>query len=403
MAKVIKDQETYESALNEISDLMDRDPQLGTPEADRLELLTLLVQDYEKKEFSSRVPSPIQAIRFRMEQGNLSPRDLVPFIGSRSRVSEVLSGRRPLSLAMIRALHRGLGVPAKALLQEHHDVAELEETGIEWARFPIREMVLRGWIQANLSQAKGMAEDLVRSFFAPVGKPPEIAAMYKRTDSIRSARTMDKYALTAWTARVIILALNDPPPVQYKPNTVSLEFMREVARLSWSDTGPVLAREFLRKHGISLVVEPHLPRTHLDGAAIMLLAHKPIIGLSLRHDRIDNFWFCLMHELAHLSLHYGQGDTQFYDDLDVEHRHDPREREADELAGEALIPEAQWKKSPASALRSAEAAQELANRLRVHPAIIAGRIRHRSKSYQVLNQLIGHGQVRRLFKEVRWP
>jgi HTH-type transcriptional regulator / antitoxin HigA len=402
MIKVIKDQETYESALTEISNLMDRDPQLGTSEADRLELLTLLVQDYEKKEVPARVPSSVEAIRFRMEQGNLSPRDLVPFIGSRSRVSEVLSGRRPLSLAMIRALHAGLGIPAKALLQEH-DASELEETGIEWTRFPIREMVSRGWIKANLSEAKERAEDLLRTFFAPCGKPPEIAAMYKRTDRIRSARTMDKYALTAWTARIIILALNDPPPVQYKPNTVNLEFMREVVRLSWSDTGPVLAQEFLRKHGICLIIEPHLPRTHLDGAAIMVLAHIPIIGLSLRHDRIDNFWFCLMHELAHLSLHYGQGVAQFYDDLDVEHRHDPREHEADELAGEALIPESEWKKSPASALRSVEAAQELASRLRVHPAIVAGRIRHRSKSYQVLNQLIGHGQVRRLFKEVRWP
>ena len=402
MIKVIKNQETYESALTEISNLMDQDPQLGTPEADRLELLALLVHDYEKNEVPARVPSSVEAIRFRMEQGNLSPRDLVPFIGSRSRVSEVLSGRRPLSLAMIRALHTGLGIPAKALLQEH-DLSDLEETGIEWTRFPIREMVSRGWIEANLSEAKERAEDLLRSFFAPFGKPAEIAAMYKRTDSIRSARAMDKYALTAWTARIIILALNDPPTVQYKPNTVNLEFMREVARLSWSDTGPILAREFLRKHGICLVVEPHLPRTHLDGAAIMVLAHTPIIGLSLRHDRIDNFWFCLMHELAHLSLHYGQGGTQFYDDLDAEHRHDRREREADELAGEALIPEAEWKKSPARVLPSAEAAQVLANKLRIHPAIVAGRIRHRSKSYQVLNQLIGHGQVRRLFKEVGWP
>ena len=340
--------------------------------------------------------------RFRMEQQNLSQRDLVPYIGSRSKVSEVLSGKRPLSLSMIRALHTGLGIPAKALLQEH-DPAELEESDIEWNRFPLEEMISRGWIKANLFKAKDGAEELLRRFFAPLGSPLEVAAMYKRTDSMRSARSFDKYALAAWTARIIVQALNDPPPVDYTQGDVSLDFMREIARLSWSDSGPLLAQEFLEKHGISLIVEPHLPHTHLDGAAIMVMAHRPIIGLSLRHDRVDNFWFCLMHELAHIALHYGQGITSFYDDLDVKHSDDPREREADELAGEALIPEEEWKKSPARVLRSPEAAQSLANKLRIHPAIVAGRMRHESNSYQMLNQLVGHGQVRQMFKEVVWP
>jgi HTH-type transcriptional regulator / antitoxin HigA len=399
VAKVIKDQKSYESALAEINNLMDSEP--GTPEADRLELLTLLVEDYEKKTYPERIPNPIDAIRFRMEQQNLSQRDLMPYIGSRSKVSEVLSGRRPLSLSMIRALHTGLGIPAKALLLEH-DSTSLDDTDVEWNRFPIKEMISRGWIKAELSEAKDRAEELLREFFAPLGTP-KIAALYMTTDSVRSARSMDKHALEAWTARVTKLASSDPPPVEYKPGTVTLEFMRDVARLSWSDSGPLLAREFLKKHGISLVIEPHLPHTHLDGAAIMVLANMPIIGLSLRHDRVDNFWFCLMHELAHVSLHYGQGVTNFYDDLDIKHSDDPRERASDDLAGEALIPEEAWKNSPASVLRSPEAAQDLANKLRIHPAIIAGRMRHEYKSYHVLNQLVGHGQVRRLFNEVTWP
>lgn len=401
ITKVIKDQESYESALAEISNLMDLEPKPGTPEADRLELLTLLVEDYEKKTFPERVPNPIEAIRFRMEQQNLSQRDLMPYIGSRSKVSEVLSGRRSLSLPMIKALHKGLGIPAKALIQEH-DSTGLDEANIEWERFPLKEMISRGWIKANLFEAKDRAEELLREFFAPLGTR-KVAALYLTTDSVRSARSMDKYSLDAWTARVTKLATSDPPPVKYKPSTVTLQFMREVARLSWSDRGPLLAKEFLRKHGISLVIEPHLPHTHLDGAAVMVLADMPIIGLSLRHDRIDNFWFCLMHELAHVALHYGQGVTNFYDDLDIKHSDDPRERAADELASEALIPEEDWKNSPASVLRSPEAAQDLANRLRIHPAIVAGRMRHQYKSYQMLNQLVGHGQVRRLFNEVTWP
>lgn len=397
--KVIKDQKNYESALAEIGNLMDSEP--GTPEADRLELLTLLVEDYEKKTYPERIPNSIDAIRFRMEQQNLTQRDLVPYIGSRSKVSEVLSGRRPLSLSIIKALHTGLGIPAKALLTEY-DPTSLNDTGVEWNRFPLKEMILRGWIKADLSEAKDRAEELLRAFFAPLGTP-KIAALYMTTDSVRSARSMDKHALEAWTMRVTKMASNDPPPVKYEPGTVTLEFMREVARLSWADTGPLLAREFLKKRGISLVIEPHLPHTHLDGAAIMVIANMPIIGLSLRHDRIDNFWFCLMHELAHVSLHYGQGVTNFYDDLDIKHSDDPRERASDDLAGEALIPEEAWKNSPASVLRSPEAAQDLANKLRIHPAIVAGRMRHEYKSYHVLNQLVGHGQVRRLFNEVTWP
>jgi HTH-type transcriptional regulator/antitoxin HigA len=109
-----------------------------------------------------------------------------------------------------------------------------------------------------------------------------------------------------------------------------------------------------------------------------------------------------MHELAHVALHLDEKSSQFYDDLDVEAKSDSREREADEMAGEALIPEREWRKSPASRLRSPEAVQHLADRLRIHPAIVAGRIRHQFKSFRVLNQFVGHGQIRRLFPEINW-
>ena len=79
--------------------------------------------------------------------------------------------------------------------------------------------------------------------------------------------------------------------------------MREVAQLSVYEDGPRRAQERLAAHGIALVIERHLPRTHLDGAALCLLDGRPVIGLTLRYDRIDNFWFSLMHELAHVSLH----------------------------------------------------------------------------------------------------
>ncbi len=213
---------------------------------------------------------------------------------------------------------------------------------------------------------------------------------------------MDEYALAAWSARVAVRARENPPPVPFETGTVDVDFMREVAKLSWSDSGPLLAQEYLRKHGIPLIIEPHLPRTYLDGAAILVDADRPIIGLTIRHDRIDNFWWCLMHELAHIARHLDAGVSRFFDDLDIEGRGDEREEEADQMAGDALIPKVQWTKSAASRLRTAEAAQRLASELGIHPAIVAGRIRYKYSSYQILKQLVGHRQVRRLFKHVEW-
>lgn len=399
MIKVIKNEKEHETALAEISSLIDRDPDPGTSEADRLELLTLLVENFESHSFPKRVPEPLEAIRFRMEQQNLKQRDLVPYIGSPSKVSEVLAGKRPLTLSMMRALHSHLGIPASVLLRERSSAEEASET-IPWDRFPLKEMMARGWISGSIQNDK--PERLLAPFFAPVGSPMQIAALFKKTENIRSARSINQYALAAWSARVMSRAAEEPPRAEYKPNSVNLKFMTEVSRLSWSESGPRLAQEFLRKHGIPLIIEPHLSSTHLDGAAIMYGLDRPIIGLTIRHDRLDNFWYCLMHELAHISLHYGQGFTHFFDNLDVKESSDPREQEADRLAGRALIPEEEWNKSPAKNLRSPEAAQHLARKLRIHPAIVAGRMRHESGSYKVLNQMIGQGKVRICFPEVTW-
>ena len=406
MAKVIKNSAEYEDALAEIDALLDLDPDPDTEGGDRLELLAFLVEDYESREFPIEAPNPIEAIRFRMEQQGLTQRDLVPFIGSRSKTSEVLSGKRPLSLPMVRALHSGLGIPAQSLLREQ-ELASSGATGdVEWERFPLREMVKLGWLDASLADLRDRAEELVRSFFTPVGGPTTLVALYRKTDHTRFARSVDEYALAAWAARVVTRAQEAPPPTEYTPGTVTMDFMRRVARLSPSDDGPLLARDLLRDCGIPLIVEQHLPRTRLDGAAIMMQTGTPVIGLTLRYDRVDNFWYCLMHELAHVALHLDkQGDDRilsFYDDLDSDSHGDPQEEEAERLAGEALIPEEEWRRSPASSLRSPQAAQLLAKKLSLHPAIVAGRMRREYNSYKMLNNLVGSGQVRRLFSEVDW-
>lgn len=106
----------YQATLREISALMVDDPAPGSPEGDRLDILATLVQAYEARHFPIEAPDPVEAIKFRMEQRGLSVKDLEPLIGKSNRVYEVLNRKRPLTLAMIRRLHRGLGIPAAALI-----------------------------------------------------------------------------------------------------------------------------------------------------------------------------------------------------------------------------------------------------------------------------------------------
>jgi len=398
MITAINSENDYKAALREIEELIDQSAKAGTIEGDHLNILSLLVQDYELKQIESRAPDPIEALKFRMEQMELTARDLVPLIGSRSKVSEVLSRKRPLSLAMVRALHKGLGIPAKSLLGEQ-SLFDPHDSEIEWDKFPIKEMIRRGWLKSSAARTSTGPSEAMREFLVPLGRGWAPMVLYKHGRYIRSARQMDPYALAAWNARVCLRALESPPRSTYDRTFLSATFMHELVHLSILNDGPRQACEYLQTVGISVIVEPHLPETFLDGAAILLEPNRPVIGLTLRHDRLDNFWFVLLHELIHVSKHLTTEFTAFYDDLDIDDTSNPQEQEADELAGEILIPDHEWSNSPAKNLRTSEAVEHLARRLRIHPAIVAGKIRHYYKSYRVLNRLVGQGEVRRLFAE----
>lgn len=115
--KPIRTEKDYEEALAQIDAIFDAQP--GTPDGDLLEMLTILVEAYEEQHYPIAPPDPIEAIEFHTERLGLNRRDLEPYIGSRARVSEVLNRRRPLTLAMIRKLQAGLGIPAATLLQTY--------------------------------------------------------------------------------------------------------------------------------------------------------------------------------------------------------------------------------------------------------------------------------------------
>ena len=117
--KPIKTDADYREALKEIESLMMAET--DTPEGERLDILVTLVEAYEKRHFPLDLPDPVEAIKFRMDQMGLSPKDLEPMIGRLNRVYEVLNHKRPLTLKMIWKLHRGLGIPAESLIKQPQD------------------------------------------------------------------------------------------------------------------------------------------------------------------------------------------------------------------------------------------------------------------------------------------
>jgi HTH-type transcriptional regulator/antitoxin HigA len=167
--------------------------------------------------------------------------------------------------------------------------------------------------------------------------------------------------------------------------------------LSFLEGGPHLAREFLCKNGVHFIVEPHLPHTPLDGAAIRLPDGSPLVALTLRYDRLDNFWFTLCHELAHVALHFDGGETEaFFDDLDQAGL-DAFERDADNWATEGLISADSWRNADLGRTPSEGKILSFARRYRIHPSIPAGRIRREKRNYKLFSKLVGNRLARKHF------
>lgn len=383
--KVIKSEDEHEQALARLMTLMDANLQEGSPDADELELLAVLIEQFEVERYPIDPPDPIDAICFRMEQMGLKNKDLVPYIGSPSKVSEVLNRKRSLSLNMIRQLSQGLGISAEVLIREpvQQRVNDME---IDWLAFPLMQMRQRGYIPdftGSLAELKEYAPELIGRFMAPVNGFALKPALLRTTAHLRSNdKQTDSYALWAWQAQVLRKTQAETLASAYLPGTVTADWMRQLARLSWSEQGPRLAKEYLNRAGIHLVFEPHLPKTYLDGAVCIGHNGAPVVALTLRHDRLDNFWFTLMHELAHIALHMDSNQSWYLDDLESTGG-DECEQQADALAKESLIPANDWS---AAAMTTPAAVIALAQTLSISPCIVAGRVRHEAGDHALFNR-----------------
>lgn len=401
--KIIKSEKDYEAAMARLSALMSLDPKSNSKEENELDLLALVIQDFERQTVPPVKADPIESILFRMDQMQLTRKDLIPYIGSISKVSEVLSRKRPLSLPMIRRLNHGLGIPADILIEDVETDSSVvdQEPEMDFSRFPLKEMLERGCFgdfEGNVQRLKDYAEDLVRKFMQDLLPKRMEPAFLRAPMHQRGDRQADEMAILAWRMCVLRKAREVISAREYKHGNITPAWLRELAKLSAFDEGPKLAKEYLARHGITLVIEKHFKRTFLDGAA-MLDNDRPIVALTLRHDRVDNFWFALLHELAHVAKHLKPESPVFIDDLD---RTNPEsvEAEADAMAQEALIPEKSWSTAKVRQTLSSEDAIAFADEIGVHPAIVAGRLRHEEKNFRLLSHLIGKtGQVSQTFAQ----
>lgn len=393
--KIIKTRKDHTAALNRLEQLMLADPAPGSDEDEELELLAFLIEDYEKRTVEIPAASPAEAIRFRMEQAGLKQQDLVPLIGSKSRVSEVLSGKRELTLRMVRNLHEGLGIPLKALVR---DGSEELPPCIEPGQYPVREMFLRGFFAAafgnNWSTVKGKAEEMLQQFFQ--GREDDLVYAFNRQTTRKRAK-VDINAIHAWRCRVLDRAAALDLPA-YDPTVLNEDFVQRLTGVSRLADGPLQIQTLLHSVGIAFITEKHLKGTHLDGAAMWHPNGFPVIALTVRHDRLDNFWFTLFHELGHIVKHLRPEVAKGFIDTDIDSASEKAiERQADQFALNAFIPEDQWDRL--GMLKRADEIRAAAQKLGIHESIIAGRLRREANDYRKHRTLIGQRQVRKLF----WP
>lgn len=376
--KPIRSITDYEAALELANDLISHGDQESI---DKIEVLQALIERWEQAHHPIEAVTAAEAIKFRMAQTGMRPRELIPYLGTKSRVSEILNSQRQPTVDQIRALHQHLGIPVASLIGPiKHE--------------PIARPSTASMAAINKLKTLGVMEprETFGTFLARAAKIAPAVAMLRKTRTERTNAKTDFGALEAWCAAVLLEAGTIRLPKKATKRARGLEEARRLARLSVLPDWPTLVRSSLAEVGVIFITFEHLPGTFLDGAAICRADGVPVIALTLRHDRLDNFWFTLLHEFAHVCCHLSGETSVILDDLDVRSS-EGIEAQADEFARNALIPKELWEEH-VSAEVSAEEVLSIAKAAGVHPAIVAGRWRYEYADYRRFSRLLGRGEVR---------
>lgn len=262
--------------------------------------------------------------------------------------------------------------------------------------YPFKQMFQRGWFGnfvGTLNDAIKDSENLIAGLFEYAGIDKVQYGLNRRT--VRSNSQFNEFALNAWYARVLVKAKEQRIDIPFDKNFLTVEWIRSLAQLSANEDGLKRVPKYLRDVGIRFIIEPALEGTLLDGAALLVEKDFPVIALTLRYDRLDNFWFVLFHEIAHIILHLSDDLDAIFDDLDS--KVEGFEKEADEFALDSLIPKEIWRTSLVRFRASEKTISNQAKVLGINSALVAGRIRRETGQYNQFNELIGQNKVRSQF------
>ena len=309
------------------------------------------------------------------------------------------SGYMGASLTRLIEVSRILNVHTAGLFEayapQEGGIFSWEKEGdLVWQQFPVREMARRRWF--DVPRGANLVER-AKTYFLEAAGPQFATAIHRK--KMRGSTQPNEYALLAWQARILERARARITEDLLPTFSLNDRWLPELVALTRQQKGPRRAQNLLARKGIVLVTEEHLPGTFLDGAAMLFDSDHPVIGMTLRYDRLDNFWFVLFHELGHVFLHLFEGVRYDFFDEEGNAGGDRVEGEADRFALENLIPDPAWDQCLSRFALSEQAVRLDAEALSIDVSIIAGRIRKEQNNYMILSNLVGHGLVRGQFVE----
>lgn len=354
----------------------------------------LVLQEKILSPIKKKYSTPTKAIKEFLSLRSYPEAYLAKILKSRSRASELLSGKKGASLSDIRALCSALDIPVELLLAVDSPQRGMDDSFTK--RSPlINEMVKRGWLkEAAKKDPQEAFSDLCKAAgFSSVDNANNACFRQQARKNIKT----DSLALQAWLLGVHLEAKKIEVKQKYRPKLVGPTLLEDIVHdLSASSKMLGSIQDYLAHKGIRFLMVRHLKGTYIDGAVFCMQDGSPVIALTGRYDRLDNFWFTLLHELAHLVLgHVSLDNGVIFDDMDIVPQ-DEWEIRADEMASDIVIPPSAWREFCKSRV-SHSAIMDFALDLGISPAIVAGRIRFEKRDYRLFTQLIGHGEVRRYF------
>jgi HTH-type transcriptional regulator/antitoxin HigA len=338
------------------------------------------------------LPSPADVVRSAMQERGWSQSDLAYVLGVKSAaVNPILSGKRGISPEMAKALASAFNMPAEtfALAQAEWELrhASDPDPGViararVQAEYPLREMMKRGWVGEESTGAELEAQ-LCRFFnVASLADVPHLAHAAKKTEYSHIPAPQ-----LAWLFRVRQIAREMPtPPYSQAPLASAVEQMNE---MRGNPEEIRLIPRMLHEVGVRFVIVEGLPGSKIDGVCFWLDRQSPVIGMSMRFDRIDNFWFVLRHECSHVLHGHGQGAAIVDAELEQATKNVSEEETiANTDASEFCVPQSKiqsfyLRKKPLFAERDVLAFSKI---MKVHPGLVVGQLQKITGRYDLLRR-----------------